>query len=429
MRALVSLKLALALLFVPVVVATETVDQASITESRIGDVRIGPGDDKSGYESIEYRTNSLSLENRQGVEADLVSIATKTQLGLPDPKAFQEFSPDAKQIALGRKLFFDRRLSRNKTMSCAICHIPEQGFTNNELKRPVGFEGRSVQRNAPTLLNVVFKPRLFADAREGKLSQQAWSPLLAPNEMNNPSVGSVIEQLTDDQDYLQQFNAAFGEPANMINVGQALAQYQQSLVTGDSRFDRWYFKKNTQALDSQEIAGFELFNGKAGCTSCHLIEKSTALFTDNQLHNTGVGYQASMLGGPEKVQVQLAPGLTAEIDQSYIRQVGGEKINDVGRYEVTQDPQDRWQYLTPSLRNVAITAPYMHNGEFLTLRSVVEFYNRGGQDNKQLSPMIRPLELSSEEIDALVAFMKTLTGGNVKTLINDAFAFPVGDPS
>ncbi len=419
MRGLVCLKLALVLLFVV----------STIRNSVADDVRIGPGDHKGGYESSEYQTDSLSLENRQGTEADLLSIASETQLGLPDPKAFQEFSPDAKQIALGRKLFFDRRLSRNQTMSCAMCHIPEQGFTNNELKRPVGFEGRSVQRNAPTLFNVVFKPRLFADAREGKLSQQVWSPLLAPNEMNNPSVGSVIEQLMDDQDYREQFNAAFGEQANMINVGQALAQYQQSLVTGNSQFDRWYFDKNTQALDSQEIAGFELFNGKAGCKSCHLIGKNTAMFTDQQLHNTGVGYQASMLGSPEKVTVQLAPGLTAEVEQTLIRQVGGEKINDVGRYEVTQDPQDRWQYMTPSLRNVAITAPYMHNGEFLTLNSVVEFYNRGGQYNKQLSPLIRPLGLNSDEISALVAFMKTLTGGNVRLLINDAFAFPVGDPS
>jgi len=419
MRRVLGIKLTLVLLFIALLPINLVV----------GDVRIGPGDHKGGYESSEYQTNSLSLENRQGIEADLLSIATETQLGLPDPKAFQEFLPDAKQIALGRKLFFDRRLSRNQTMSCAMCHIPEQGFTNNELKRPVGFEGRSVQRNAPTLLNVVFKPRLFADAREGKLSQQVWSPLLASNEMNNPSVGSVIEQLMSDPDYREQFNVAFGEQANMINVGQALTQYQQSLVTGNSQFDRWYFEKNTNALDSQEIAGFELFRGKAGCTSCHLIGENTAMFTDQQLHNTGVGYQASMRAEPEKVRVQLAPGLTTEVEQSLIRQVGGEKINDVGRYEVTQDPQDRWQYMTPSLRNVAITAPYMHNGEFLTLSSVVEFYNRGGQYNKQLSPSIKPLGLSSDEISALVAFMQTLTGGNVRVLINDAFAFPVGDPS
>jgi len=235
--------------------------------------------------------------------------------------------------------------------------------------------------------------------------------------------------LMEDPDYREQFNTAFGEQANMINVGQALAQYQQSLVAGDTRFDRWYFDKNTEAMDKQEVAGFDLFRGKAACVSCHAIGTNTAMFSDQQLHNTGVGYQSSMLGEPEKVTVQLAPGLTAEVDQSYIRQVGGEKINDLGRYEVTQDPQDRWKYLTPSLRNVAITAPYMHNGEFLTLQSVVEFYNRGGQRNKHLSPLIKPLGLSTEEIAALVAFMKTLTGGNVKTLINDAFAFPIGDPS
>ncbi len=390
-------------------------------------IRIGPGDHKGGYDSSEYKTDSLSLETRHGVQADLLSIARAQQLGLPDPKDFQELAPNAAQIALGRQLFFDRRLSRNRTMSCAMCHIPEQGFSNNELKRPIGFEGRPVQRNAPTLLNVVYKSKLFADARESKLSQQAWSPLLAPNEMNNPSVGSVIEQLHNDPVYRASFNEAFGEQANMLNVGKALAQYQQSLIAGNSAFDQYYFSKDKKALNAQEIAGFELFKGKAACVSCHRIGKNTALFTDQQLHNTGVGYQASMLGAPDTVTVQLAPGLTAQVEHSVIQRVGGEKLNDLGRYEVTQDPQDRWRYITPSLRNVAISAPYMHNGEFLTLESVVEFYNRGGQANELLSPLIQPLGLSNVEISALVAFLKTLTGSNVKGLINDAFAFPVGD--
>ena len=180
-------------------------------------IRIGPGDDKRGYHSEQYSTNSLSLENRRGTATDLVSIANSKQRGLPDPKPYQEIQANPKQIALGRALFFDRRLSRNKTMSCAMCHIPEQGFTNNELKRPVGFEGRALKRNAPTLLNVVYRKKLFADARESKLSQQVWSPLLANNEMNNASVGAVIDQLLADADYRALFDQAFGEAPNTVS--------------------------------------------------------------------------------------------------------------------------------------------------------------------------------------------------------------------
>ena len=161
----------------------------------LGEVRLAPGDFKGGYDKLDYETDSLSLSARTGVDADLLGNIKSEHLGLPSFSAYQQEAPDVSAIALGRKLFFDRRLSRNKTMSCAMCHIPEQGFTSNELKRPIGVEGRNLKRNAPTLLNVVFNRRLFWDARESNLAQQVWSPLLAENEMNNPSVGHVLEQL------------------------------------------------------------------------------------------------------------------------------------------------------------------------------------------------------------------------------------------
>ena len=390
-------------------------------------IRIGPSDDKRGYHSEQYSTNSLSLENRRGTATDLVSIANSKQRGLPDPKPYQEIQANPKQIALGRALFFDRRLSRNKTMSCAMCHIPEQGFTNNELKRPVGFEGRALKRNAPTLLNVVYRKKLFADARESKLSQQVWSPLLANNEMNNASVGAVIDQLLADADYRALFDQAFGEAPNMINIGLAFAQYQQSLIAGDSRFDKWFYGKQQDALNATEIAGFELFQGKAGCASCHLFDQENALFTDHKLHNTGTGYRASMIAPQDTIEVQLAPGITTTLDRSVIDSVGVKKANDLGRYEVTQSPSDRWKFLTPSLRNVGITAPYMHNGEFLDLRSVIEFYKQGGQGHELLSPLIKPLDLNSKETDSLIAFIHTLSSDNIEILIQDAFAATIED--
>lgn len=391
------------------------------------DIRLAPGDSRQGYDSKDYVTDSLSLPSRQGIAADLLANTKARHLGLPPLDAYQQEPPDEAAIELGRKLFFDRRLSGNKTMSCAMCHVPEQGFTSNELKRPVGFEGRGLKRNAPTLLNVVFNNRLFWDARESTLAQQVWSPLLAKNEMNNPSIGTVVAQLQQDIQYDQMFERAFSEPANMLNVGQALAQYQQSLITADSRFDRWHFGGNETALSDQEKHGFELFTGKASCNGCHQINAQYALFTDQRLHNTGVGVEDSMRKAPDSIEVQLAPGVVVAVDHDLVRSVGEAKENDLGRYEVTNEPIDRWKYRTPGLRNVALTAPYMHNGEFLSLDEVIHFYNRGGVPNKLLSPLIRPLNLTSGEQTALRAFLGTLTGGNVADLVSDAFAAPVGD--
>lgn len=419
-----SLALALAL-----VLSIFTSSLLASQSSNPQDIRLAPGDDKTGYEQQNYTTNSLSLEQRNGVSADLLSIAKANQLGLPVLSEEVTQGLTSSIIQLGRKLFFDRRLSLNKTMSCAMCHIPEQGFSNNELARPIGFEGRALKRNAPTILNVAYVDRLFADARESSLEQQVWSPLLASNEMNNPSIGYVIDTINDSDDYSQVFENAFGEPANMLNIGVALAQYERSLISGNSRFDRWLFAKETKALNANEIAGYYLFIGKAGCIACHHIKQSekTALFTDNLLHNTGVGYRDSMLSPASTVSVQIAPGITTKLDQKIINSIGSEKPNDLGRYEVTLDPNDRWKYRTPSLRNIALSAPYMHNGKFLSLQDVIVFYNQGGEPNPLLSPLIRPLNLSKSEQANLAAFLRSLTGSNLKTLIADAFAAPIGD--
>lgn len=399
----------------------------SAAPPRLEDIRVAPGDYKQGYERADYATDSLSLPSRRGVAMDLAANAARLHEGLPVLSAISARLPDADAIALGRRLFFDRRLSRNKTMSCAMCHIPEQGFTNNELKRPVGFEGRGVRRNAPTLLNVVYNTRLFWDGREFDLAQQVWAPLLAPNEMNNPSVGYVIEQIKEDPTYIAMFAQSFDSPPNMLNIGEALAQYQQTLIAADSRFDRWYFGGEQTAITEQEKAGFALFTGKAGCSRCHSVGEADALFTDQLLHNTGVGYADSMRKPTPRVTVQLAPGIQVNVARDYVRSVGLPKFNDLGRYEVTLDPQDRWKFRTPSLRNVALTAPYMHNGEFLSLKEVIRFYNQGGAPNPLLSPLLEPLQLTVDEQKALRRFLDTLTGGNVAALVSDAFDAPVGD--
>ena len=388
----------------------------------------GPGDNKAGYESETYITRSRNLENRLGQAADLLGLLNKPPLGLP-VLAEQGNEPTTKaQIQLGRRLFYDRRLSLNETFSCAMCHIPEQGFTSNELSTAVGVEGRSVRRNSPTIYNVAYSGKLFHDARESTLEQQVWGPLLARNEMANPSVGHVVDKIKSLSVYDGLFEAAFaGRQAGMETIGAAFAAYQRSLLSANSPFDRWFFAHEKGALNEQQRAGFRLFSGKAGCVACHIVGKQDALFMDNKTHNTGHGYEAS-LGRASAIQrVQLAPGQYVEVDRSVIAAVSEPRPADVGVYEITQNPQDRWKYKTPTLRNIELTAPYMHDGRFTSLPEVVNFYNSGGIANSLLSPLIKPLGLNDQEIDALVAFLLSLTGDNVDLLVADAFAAPVGD--
>ncbi len=387
-----------------------------------------PGDDKRGYELSTYRTNSRALELRKGKRANLMRFIERPPLGLPAVPVPDSNPVTKPKIDLGRKLFFDRRLSLNDTFSCAMCHVPEQGFSSNELAMAVGIEGRSVRRNTPTVYNSAYAILLFHDGREDVLEQQVWGPLLAVNEMGNPSIGFVLNKIRGMADYDSLFESAFdGEGPSMATLGMALASYQRSLVSADSAFDRWYFGNNSDALSPAARRGFELFSGKAGCAACHTIGDNDALFTDNGLHNTGIGYRESMGIRPDKEKITIAPGVIIEVEREIIDRVGEVPPPDLGRYEVTQNPFDRWKYKTPSLRNIALTAPYMHNGSLGSLREVVDFYDAGGIKNDLLDPLIRPLGLSDLEKDDLVAFLESLTGSNVNTLVADAFSAPVGD--
>ena len=349
-------------------------------------------------------------------------------LGLPPDSAMNGPRPTAAQAALGARLFFDRRLSHNRTISCAMCHVPAQGFTVNELATAVGVEGRTVKRNAPTLLNSAWLDRLFHDARETRLEHQVWSPLLAHNEMANPSVGYVIDNLSQWSGYREAFREAFDADIDMESIGAALAAYQRTLVAGGSPFDRWHFGGEEDAVDAAVKRGFALFRGKAGCIACHTMDDGHALFTDQALHNTGIGYAASMAPDGGQRNAELAPGTAIAYDLAYVAPSAERKPNDLGRYEVTQDPDDRWKYRTPSLRNVALTRPYMHDGSLSTLADVVAFYNRGGSPNELLDPLIRPLGLSDAEQADLVTFLQSLTSPAVDRLVDAAQAVTISNP-
>ena len=406
----------------------KTLTLTKSTESTIANPGLyTAGDNKDHYEHENYQTQSIALNARKGKAIDLLSATKHTILGLPPAPVPANNPLSTAKISLGRKLFYDRRLSFNNTVSCALCHIPEQGFTSNELATSIGVEGRSVRRNAPTIYNVAYAQKLFHDGRESTLEQQVWGPLLAHNEMANPSIGHVLEKIQHSPDYKNLFELAFHRPASMETVGMALASYERTLNSADSPFDRWHFGKDADAISPATQRGYQLFTGKAACSSCHSLSEHNALFTDQQLHNTGIGYSQSMSKIPETTNVQIAPGIFTKVATAATQSVAETKANDLGQYEITQNPAHRWSYKTPSLRNVGLTAPYMHNGSLAQLRDVVDFYNKGGALNENLDSLIKPLHLNIQEQADLVAFLQALTGSNVQSLVADAFAAPIGD--
>lgn len=354
-------------------------------------------------------------------------VSLTPPLGLP-PVPVPEANPLTREkIDLGRRLFMDRRLSHNNTMSCAMCHVPEQGFTSNELGAAIGMEGRSLRRNSPSVYNVAYQKSLFHEGRELHLEDQVWGPLLTKVEMDMPSIGYVVEKVRQLPEYRGLFEAAFAGPVTAERIGQALASFQRTLLSGNSRFDRWYYGGDKTALDPREQRGFQVFMGKGRCVACHQVGEKTALFTDHRFHNTGLGWERTMFPERNSYKVQLAPGIFVQVMGTLLKSFEPPQP-DVGRYEVTIDPKDRWAYKTPSLRNVALSRPYMHDGSLANLEEVVAFYDRGGIDNENKSPLLTPLHLDDGEKAALVAFLGSLTGDNVDALAQDARSAPVTLP-
>ncbi len=306
-----------------------------------------------------------------------------------------------------------------------MCHVPEQGFTATQLGTALGLEGRTLRRNAPTLLNVAYVRQLFHDGRADALHVQAWDPLLNPIEMGNPNSPGLIEKIRRMPDYAGLFEAAFdGAGPDWHTVGLALASYQRTLVSGNSRYDRWRHGNEAGALNPTEQAGFALFAGKARCVACHAIGERDSLFSDGRFHNTGVG-----LGQRVRThRVRLAPGVEIDVPDAALANVSEPLQADLGRYEVTRLPADRFAYRTPSLRNVALTAPYMHDGSLGTLEEVIAFYERGGIDNPARDPLLRPVVLSALEKQQLAAFLRALSGDNVMALARQARAVPAAHP-
>jgi cytochrome c peroxidase len=309
-------------------------------------------------------------------------LAAVAPTGLPTLSVPVDNPLTSERVDLGRKLFFDPRLSFGGRFACATCHDPAQAFTT-AAARAIGNDGVPLARNAPTLLNAAHATTLFHDGRETTLEHQVWGPLLAPREMGNPSIGSVIERVRDLEDYGGLFERAFGgSAATMLTLAQALAAYQRTLLSADSRFDRWYYRNEASALDATEQAGFAVFTGKGRCSICHTLYGTHALFSDMRFHNTGVAW-----GDGRAATTQ-----------------------DRGRGAITGVAADERAFRTPMLRDIARTAPYMHDGSIATLEAVIAFYDRGGSPDPGLSPLMQPLRLDASERAALLAFLRALDG-------------------
>jgi cytochrome c peroxidase len=275
-----------------------------------------------------------------------------------------------------------------------------------------------VRRNAPSLYNVAYRKTLFHDGRENALEAQVWSPLLAPDEMGNPDRAAVLLRVAALDDYAERFAAAYDAGLTARNLGHALASYQRGLLSGDSPFDRWYYGGDQAALDAEAQRGFEVFR-RAGCASCHTVGDDHANFTDGAFHNTGVSHRATI----PPARIQIAPGVFTDLNVA----LKVPSVADDGRFEVTGAEADRQRYLTPSLRNVAVTGPYMHDGSLPTLAAVVDYYDAGGTGGPARDPRIRPLHLSAGDKAALVAFLESLTGSDVDALAADARSVGIGD--
>jgi len=335
-------------------------------------------------------TASHAGENDWAAEA-LRRIADPP-LGLPSLALAEQDAPDTERIVLGRELFFDPRLSGNSSMSCATCHVPEQAFTQNDRPTPKAADGGSLRRNAPSLLNVGYEKLLMRDGEAPSLQSQVLVPLFEPHEMANPTFKSLLDRIQRLPDYQGRFETAFGAPVTIPSIGKAIASYERSLLSGNSAFDRWRYGGEPNALGADAQDGFRLFTGKAGCSVCHEVGERAALFTDGAFHNTGYSY----------LRPRAVP------------------IEDRGRQEVTHEPGDLHKFRTPTLRNVARTAPYMHDGSLRSLDDVVRYYNGGGSRDPAQDAAIRPLGLTEDEIRDLVAFLESLSGDNLESLVAEA---------
>lgn len=312
------------------------------------------------------------LHSRASEAIDKGKWSIALPLGLPEIPAPVDNPVTRPKIQLGKWLFFDRRLSENESLSCASCHIPERAFADN-VTVSLGFKGRVGSRNTPALINVALQPYQFWDGRSTSLEDQALRPFENSQEMGS-GLETVLQRLNQIPEYQEAFRKTFGSLATRESVAQALASFERTILSGNSPYDR-YLAGDIQAMNARAMAGMRLFRGKAHCHLCHQGYN----LSDGLFHNLGVGWD-------------------------------GKRFTDEGRFLITGIAKDRGAFKTPTLRQVAQTGPYMHDGSLSTLQAVIEFYTRGGKSNPHLDPLVQPRQLTAEEKESLIEFLRSLTG-------------------
>lgn len=317
-------------------------------------------------------------------------------------------APTPARIELGRKLYFDRRLSRDGTVSCATCHDVSRGFTD---QRPVaeGIGDQLGRRNSPTTMNALFFQTQFLDGRAPTLEEQAKLPILNPIEMGQPSREAAMAAIAGDEDYIALFQRAYGRLPNYDDLGRAIASFERTLVFLSSPFDR-FLAGDQKAISEQAKQGWTLFNGKARCVSCHAINTSNPLGTDNRFHNIGVSARHQNFEQLAVKALQTLKGAEGQAGLEAVDRLALETdMSELGRFLVTKDRSDIGGFKTSQLRNVGVTGPYMHDGTLQTLWDVMDHYNKGGEANLYLDGGIEPLALTESEINAVVALMFSMT--------------------
>jgi cytochrome c peroxidase len=363
--------------------------------------------------SCERSTKKANSKLPPTSETDpLAQPKSLQQVGLPVEMTRAAIPPDNPQtpekISLGQKLFFDRRLSVDGTVSCSTCHDPAFAFTDRK-RTSVGVKGGVGQRNAPTVLNALYNKTQFWDGRVNTLEEQAALPIVNSVEMGHPNLDAAVAQIAAVAEYQQAFQRVFGRPLNGPDLLRAIASYERTQLSFDSPFDH-FIAGDKNAINDSAKRGWELFNNQARCNKCHALtdtQRDVTNLIDNDFHNIGILFvQHKVVPLVRQSEQLIKSGDTAAIDRAAIQT----DMSALGRFLITKQEKDIASFKTPNIRNVLVTGPYFHDGSQETLWDVVDHYNKGaGLQNPYLDQDIQPLALTENDIDDLVAFMASLT--------------------
>jgi len=322
------------------------------------------------------------------------------------------------KVELGRKLFFDARLSADGTVSCASCHDPKRAFTDG---KPLaeGINARRGVRNSPTLLNAMFSTGQFWDGRAATLEEQAKMPLTNADEMGNRSIEEVVAKITAIPEYTKAFRQVFNGAVNIDGFAKAVAAFERTLISGDAPIDR-YLAGDINALSEPARSGLVLFRSKARCGVCHQFNANFSafstfpFFTDGNYRNTGVAVNFTGFNALARRAMSAARDETGAATLELAKH---ERAGELGRFVVSGNTLDIGAFRTPSLRNVELTAPYFHDGSAATLQDVVRFYVKGGNENPNRDWQLEPVSLTDSEQRELVEFLKALTSDDARRLV------------